>query len=191
MDDKQISVFQNALTSNNSISGSLLPKLLEGLTPEELNKLRMQALEGQLGIELERMKMQDRLLASEAEIDAFVSTVARMDRQTQSPLASYKVSRSTQGASGQTTITARKGACFVATVVYEDADHPDVRLLRTFRHSVLETFPHGRDFSAWYYRNGYNISRTQMGRGFLAHIVRFCLSVFCVGLRLSGLLRKR
>ena len=110
MDEKQIEVFRNQLSSGTSLSGSLLPKLLDGLTPQELAQLRSKALEGHLGIELERLKMQDRLSASQTEIDAFISTVARLERQTNSPFASYKADFSAKGASGETTITSKRVA---------------------------------------------------------------------------------
>jgi hypothetical protein len=190
MDEKQIEVFRNQLSSGTSLSGSLLPKLLDGLTPQELAQLRSKALEGHLGIELERLKMQDRLSASQTEIDAFISTVARLERQTNSPFASYKADFSAKGASGETTITSKKG-CFVATAIYADARHPNVCLLRTFRHSFLETFPQGRNFSAWYYRNGEALSRSPIGRGFLGKAIRVGLLCLCASLRLSSPLWKR
>ena len=48
----------------------------------------------------------------------------------------------------------KKEGCFVATAVYGNYEHPDVRTLRTFRDDVLATCRPGRKFIQWYYRNG-------------------------------------
>jgi len=78
---------------------------------------------------------------------------------------------------------AAKQGCFVATTVYADAFHPDVCLLRSFRHFILEKTAMGRTFSAWYYRNGEALSRSLIGRGWLAMLTRAGLSIFCSCLR--------
>lgn len=46
------------------------------------------------------------------------------------------------------------GACFIATAVYGDYDHPRVKILREFRDQVLMRTPVGRKFVRWYYRVG-------------------------------------
>lgn len=44
--------------------------------------------------------------------------------------------------------------CFVATVAYDDSDHPDVVRLRTFRDEILRTWAFGRWFIYMYYHLG-------------------------------------
>ena len=46
------------------------------------------------------------------------------------------------------------GPCFVATAVYGDYDHPQVRKLRRFRDNTLQNFVLGRMFIKAYYRFG-------------------------------------
>jgi len=59
--------------------------------------------------------------------------------------------KSIDGSSGPTD---RSKDCFVATAVYGDIDHPDVRQLRSFRDDTLQHTILGRAFIGWYYRNG-------------------------------------
>jgi hypothetical protein len=44
------------------------------------------------------------------------------------------------------------GNCFIATAAYGSYLHPFVKILRTFRDTVLLTSSHGKPFVAWYYR---------------------------------------
>ena len=48
----------------------------------------------------------------------------------------------------------KAGHCFIATAVYGDYDHPQVRELRRFRDQVLLRSAAGRRFVRWYYRVG-------------------------------------
>jgi len=48
----------------------------------------------------------------------------------------------------------RSGACFVATVVYGDEGHPNVKTLRAFRDRVLARYRLGRVLIRVYYRLG-------------------------------------
>jgi hypothetical protein len=48
----------------------------------------------------------------------------------------------------------RGGFCFVATAVYGDYDHPQVRSFRRFRDGVLARSPEGRAFTRFYYAHG-------------------------------------
>jgi len=53
------------------------------------------------------------------------------------------------------------GFCFIATAVYGDYDHPNVRRLRTYRDQVLARSSAGKQFIAWYYKNGPKLVRLQ------------------------------
>ncbi len=46
------------------------------------------------------------------------------------------------------------GFCFIATAVYGDYDHPDVRSLRSYRDQVLKRSTGGQRFIGWYYAHG-------------------------------------
>ena len=45
-----------------------------------------------------------------------------------------------------------KKVCYIATMVYEDINHPKVELLRQFRDDVLNKYFLGRNFIKYYYK---------------------------------------
>ena len=56
---------------------------------------------------------------------------------------------------GNMRIESKSGAtCFVASVAYDDPNHPDVMFLRSFRDNVLSNSQNGQAFIAWYWKNG-------------------------------------
>jgi len=68
-----------------------------------------------------------------------------------------------QGADQDTTMEAKKalfelnekkGPCFVATVCYASAEHPDVEVFRMYRDATLMRHPMGRLFVDFYYKAG-------------------------------------
>ncbi|WP_263818935.1 J domain-containing protein [Salinibacter sp.] len=70
------------------------------------------------------------------------------------------------------------GGCFVATAVYGDYDHPDVRRLRRFRDETLRHAAWGRMFIAWYYRYGPGLAKRLKGHQYLKRSVRWTLARF-------------
>jgi hypothetical protein len=61
---------------------------------------------------------------------------------------------------GNMRIESKSGAtCFVASVAYDDPNHPDVMFLRIFRDNVLLTSEYGRSFIKWYWRNGPKLAK--------------------------------
>jgi len=70
------------------------------------------------------------------------------------------------------------GACFIATAVYGDYDHPQVRELRVFRDQVLMKSPARRRFVCWYYRVGPDLVNWTVGNKVCKRIVRLFLTGF-------------
>ncbi len=68
--------------------------------------------------------------------------------------------------------------CFVATAVYGDVDHPDVRRLRRFRDETLRQAAWGRTFIAWYERYGPGLAQRLDGRRRLQRGIRWVLARF-------------
>ena len=68
------------------------------------------------------------------------------------------------------------GACFIATAVYGDYDHPQVRKLRAFRDHVLMKSRAGRRFVHWYYRVGPGLAEWVEGRQILNKVVKSLLN---------------
>lgn len=48
--------------------------------------------------------------------------------------------------------------CFVASVAYNDPNHPDVMFLRGYRDNVLSKSKNGQAFISWYWRNGQKLA---------------------------------
>jgi len=67
------------------------------------------------------------------------------------------------------------GDCFVATAVYGNVDHPDVRRLRRFRDETLQHTTAGRAFIAWYYRYGPALAEWLEGHRRLKRTARWAL----------------
>jgi len=68
------------------------------------------------------------------------------------------------------------GGCFVATAVYGDYDHPDVRRLRRFRDEMLRHTVWGRAFISWYYRYGPDLAKIVEGKPIIKSNIRWMLS---------------
>jgi hypothetical protein len=179
MENKEIELFRAYLTTGQGQVPTVLSRLLEGLSDEDLTKLRSAALHGKLAIELEQQSMANRHLASQVEMREFVSAINQYESLSNPfpTLSGIRDQREIYGASGRTTVSYRRG-CFVASFVYADPSHPDVILLRRFRRSTLEQLTAGRSFSAWYYRNGQKAAQI-VRRLFLRRPVKFCLWCLC------------
>lgn len=70
------------------------------------------------------------------------------------------------------------GACFIATAVYGDYDHPQVLSLRNFRDSVLQTSVLGRSFIRFYYAVSPPIAKVLKRTTITKYIVRKFLNLF-------------
>ena len=72
------------------------------------------------------------------------------------------------------------GDCFIATAVYGDYDHPQVKILREFRDQFLKKYCLGRIFIQWYYRGGPRIVNWLEGKLFIRGCMR--LFLYSIGL---------
>ena len=64
------------------------------------------------------------------------------------------------------------GGCFIATAVYGDYDHPQVRVLRRFRDRVLVKSAAGRRLVRWYYRAGPKMAELLIDKELLKVMLR-------------------
>jgi hypothetical protein len=75
---------------------------------------------------------------------------------------------------GNMRIESKSGAtCFVASVAYDDPNHPDVIFLRLFRDKVLCHHKIGKAFIAWYWRNGPKLAKFVDQSRILKALARF------------------
>ena len=70
-----------------------------------------------------------------------------------------------------TSSAGNSGGCFIATMAFGDAEHPDVRALRDFRDNYLLPCRSGQAFVSWYYRH----SPSWVSRCKNAAAVRWCV----------------
>ena len=70
------------------------------------------------------------------------------------------------------------GACFIATAVYGDYDHPQVVKLRAFRDQVLMRSAAGRRFVRWYYKVGPGMGDWIKDRTILRRFMQFILNSY-------------
>jgi len=67
------------------------------------------------------------------------------------------------------------GAFFIATSVYGDYDHPQVKKLRVFRDQVLMKSTVGRRFVRWYYRVGPGLAELVCKNQLIVRFMKKCL----------------
>jgi len=157
-------------------SGSVLARAIAELSPEDLSRLKQQAADGMLALELKRLVDQHKFQLSSTEIEDFVQQVQRLQRAG----TTYTATGHFKTASGETTITATsKKGCYIATAVYGSEEHPNVLILRQFRDSRLETNYMGRLFCSIYYFLSPRISRSRIFNRYLGSPVRSLLDLLC------------
>jgi len=165
MADDKLEIIRTQFMTGQIQSGSILANVLEGLPPEEVQKLR-----------------QNRFQASAVDIDNFIRMIQKLEEEQKGKVMSgYDTTTKVETASGQTTIRVKRG-CFVATAVYGSADHPNVIILRRFRDQHLETNPLGRAFCAVYYRLSPRLADGFFSQGKGRKLMRSALDRFCKSL---------
>jgi hypothetical protein len=157
----------------------ILSRVLEGLSPAELDKLREKAAEGKMALELEQLSKVHQFHASSADMQQFIENVKSLEWTHRRAFSTYKAEGTFKTATGTTTIQSAKGRCFVATAVYGDASHPDVMLLRAFRDSVLRCSIGGRLFIQCYEQIGPHLARSAITRGAGKYVLRWFFTVVC------------
>jgi len=143
-----ITKLRNDLLQGQIPSGSILERVIGDLNPSELQKLREQAANGLLGLELEKLAMSHRLESSSVDIDGFIQKVKELERSL-GQYSRYNAKGEFETASGRTTIEVKKG-CYIATAVYGSETHPNVLLLKKFRDEFLMKRNWGRIFCRTY-----------------------------------------
>ncbi len=70
------------------------------------------------------------------------------------------------------------GGCYIATMVYGDYDHPQVKVLRDFRDSYLAKRHWGRQFIGWYYAHSPNWVEKLKNYHLIHSVIRNVLDTF-------------
>ncbi|HEX7344996.1 MAG TPA: CFI-box-CTERM domain-containing protein [bacterium] len=179
MEQKEYQIIRSQLISDQLPSGSILARVLSNLPAEDVEKLRVKAAEGAMGLELEKMRMIQRFHASSAEIRDFIENIKAVENAMRGSFSSsYRMEGEFETASGKTTITTKKG-CYIATVVYGSPAHPNVIVLKKFKSDFLEKFILGKILSKFYNVIGPIAARSRLCKGTRASIARFVLDKIC------------
>lgn len=72
----------------------------------------------------------------------------------------------------------RNKSCYIATLVYEDIDHPKVELLRQYRDTTLSKTSLGRSFINYYYNNAPKWVKILENKQIVNNSIRKCLDMF-------------
>ncbi len=156
-DEKQLpaQAQQNSvqLHDNGLRAGSLIEQSLSKLSEQQAQNLMAKASEEALRLEVKNREQNLNYVvgkkAAEDHIDTFnmLEKTGRTTRQT--------VISDIKTGAGNMRIESKAGAtCFVASVAYDNPNHPDVMFLRYFRDHVLNNSRFGQAFVAWYWRSG-------------------------------------
>lgn len=137
--------------------GQILNAALDNLTQSQKQELMGTAAHEALNLEVEHRQRMARHDSAREAITDHIQTYHSLDKQGRT--TRHKVTSDVQTGSGSMKVESKSGApCFVATIAYGDACHPDVILLRNYRDTVLINHAIGRRFIAWYWRNGPKIA---------------------------------
>lgn len=146
------------LHDNGLRAGSLVEHSLARLDESQARNLMARAGEEALRLEVKSREQNMDYVAGKKTIEDHIDTFNMLDKR--GPLVRQSVTSDIKTGAGNMRIESKSGAtCFVASVAYDDPNHPDVMFLRGFRDNVLSKSARGQAFIAWYWRNGPKLAR--------------------------------
>lgn len=159
------------LHDNGLKACSLIDQSLSRLNEQQAQNLMAKAGEEALRLEVKnREQNMDYVVgkkAAEDHIDTF-NMLERGGRTTRQTVVS-----DIKTGAGNMRIESKSGAtCFVASVAYDDPNHPDVMFLRRYRDTVLVNSGSGRSFVDWYWKTGPKLAKIVEKSRFLKAVSR-------------------
>ncbi|MDD3884030.1 MAG: hypothetical protein PHW66_03770 [Gallionella sp.] len=160
--DKQITLSGSKtpvqLYGNGLNSGSLIEQAVRGLSEEQAQNLMVVAAEKVLDLEVKgREQLIDHEFGRKSAED-HVELFNNLDKQ--GKMTRQHIVSDIKTGAGNMRIESKSGAtCFVASVAYDDPNHPDVMWLRWYRDNMLCYSKIGRRFIDWYWRCGPKIAK--------------------------------
>lgn len=146
------------LHDNGLRAGSLIEHSLARLDKSQARNLMARAGEEALRLEVKSREQNMDYVAGKKTIEDHIDAFNMLDKR--GPLVRQSVTSDIRTGAGNMHIESKSGAtCFVASVAYDDPNHPDVMFLRGFRDNVLSKSAGGQAFIAWYWRNGPKLAR--------------------------------
>ena len=151
---------QNAvqLHDNGLRAGSLVEISLSRLNKSQVANLMAKAGEEALRLEVKNREQNMDYVVGKKATEDHIDTFNMLDKS--GKLTRQSVTSDIKTGAGNMRIESKAGAtCFVASVAYDDPNHPDVMFLRGFRDNVLSKSTNGQAFIAWYWKNGPKLAK--------------------------------
>lgn len=146
------------LHGNGLRAGSLVEMSLGMLNERQVQSLMAKAGEEALRLEVKNREQNMDYVVGKKATEDHIDTFHMLDKS--GPLVRQSVTSDIKTGAGNMRIESKSGAtCFVASVAYDDPNHPDVMFLRGFRDTVLRKSAKGQAFIAWYWKNGPKLAR--------------------------------
>jgi len=171
------------LSDNGLRAGNMIDTALANLTQEQVSALGVKAAEELLRLKVKAQEQGMDYVEGKKAIEDHIEAFDALDKRGRT--TRQNVTSEIKTGAGHMNITSKSGAsCFVATVAYGGADHPDVRFLRAFRDGYLEHRRSGRAFIDWYWRTGPKLARMVGSNKSLRLVTKTALQVLIRGIRL-------
>ena len=186
-DDKNLPVKSNSNSSvqlhdNGLRAGSLIDQSLSRLNEQQAQNLMHKAAEEALRLEVKNREQNMDYVVGKKAAEDHIDTFNMLERGGKTTRQS--VTSDIKTGAGNMRIESKSGAtCFVASVAYDDPNHPDVMFLRGFRDNVLSASEYGRSFIAWYWRNGPKLAKFVGKSVLLKRVAKSSISIIVKALR--------
>ena len=141
------------ITVANGVSSLTTKELLDSLPERERQDLAKFALQKRLELEAQAAETTQKQAQAYHAVQIHAQAFHDLRQQDSSFRSGHSIHQEINTGTGKMNISSHTGSsCFVATVAYRDAHHPDVEYLRRFRDQYLAKTRSGLHFIYWYYR---------------------------------------
>lgn len=170
-----ISSNQVQLHDSGLRAGSLVEQAVKGLNSEQASNLMAKAGEEALRLEVKTREQNLEYGVGRKVAEDHIDTFRMLDKS--GKLTRQSVVTDIKTGAGNMRIESKSGAtCFVASVAYDDPNHPDVMFLRLFRDEFLSYNKFGKSFINWYWINGPKLANCVGRSQILKNIARTQIS---------------
>lgn len=170
------------LDGNGLKAGSLIEQSFSSLNQKQSQKLMANAAKEALRLEAKSREQNMDYHLGRKEIEDHIEMFNMADKRGATTRLSIQSNIKT--GAGTVRIESKSGAtCFVASVAYDDPNHPDVMFLRYFRDMVLRRSNLGRAFIKWYWTWGPRVAKAVKYVPGLKKFSRAIISVIVAGLK--------
>lgn len=172
----------NQLHDSGLREGSLILQAVSRLNKEQSQNLMAKAAEEALRLEVKNREQNMDYVLGKKAIEDHIDAFNMLDKGGKT--TRHSVTTDIGTGAGNMRIESKAGAtCFVASVAYNDPNHPDVMFLRFFRDYVLVKSTYGREFISWYWNHGPKLSRIVYKSKAMCKIARMLISLIVVLLK--------